>query len=76
MCSTVNLVEALEREKDKGEAGRIAANLMRIDADMLDELRDLPFSQTGGALLFHLLSMLCERTSVMVKTNPTFDDAR
>ena len=32
----------------------------------------LPFSQAGGALLFHLLSKLYERTSVTITTNLTF----
>jgi hypothetical protein len=32
----------------------------------------LPFSQAGGALLFHLLSKLYEHTSVMITTNLSF----
>jgi DNA replication protein DnaC len=32
----------------------------------------LPFSQAGGALLFHLLSKLYERVSVLITTNLTF----
>ena len=39
---------------------------------LLDELGYLPFSQAGGALLFHLLSKLYEHTSVMITTNLTF----
>src|SRR3989304_9533710 len=67
--STVDLVNALEQEKAAGKSGRLAFNLMRIDLLILDELGYLPFSQTGGALLFHLLSKLYERTSVMITTN-------
>jgi DNA replication protein DnaC len=54
--STVDLVNALEQEKARGKAGRIAAALLRLDAVILDEMGYLPFSQAGGALLFHLLS--------------------
>jgi DNA replication protein DnaC len=32
----------------------------------------LPFSQAGGALLFHLLSKLYEHTSVVITTNLDF----
>jgi len=34
----------------------------------------LPFSQAGGALLFHLLSKLYEHTSVMITTNLDFKE--
>ena len=67
--STVDLVNALEQEKAQGRAGRIAMSLMRMDLVVLDELGYLPFSQAGGALLFHLLSKLYEHTSVMITTN-------
>jgi DNA replication protein DnaC len=70
--STVDLVNALEQEKAQGKAGRIAASLLRMDLVILDELGYLPFSQTGGALLFHLLSRLYEHTSVMITTNLDF----
>ena len=39
---------------------------------LVDELGYLSFSQAGSALLFHLLSKLCEHTSVMITTNLTF----
>lgn len=70
--STVDLVNALEQEKAKGNPGRIAMSLMRMDLVILDELGYLPFSQVGGALLFHLLSKLYEHTSVLITTNLTF----
>jgi DNA replication protein DnaC len=70
--SVVDLVNSLEQEKSKGQAGRIATSLLRMDLVILDELGYLPFSQSGGALLFHLLSKLYEHTSVMITTNLDF----
>ena len=72
--STVDLVNQLEQEKAQGKAGRIAASLLRMDLVILDELGYLPFSQSGGALLFHLLSKLYEHTSVAITTNLSFSE--
>jgi len=72
--STVDLANILEREKRDGKAGRLALSLMRMDLVILDELGYLPFSQIGGALLFHLLSKLYEHTSVAITTNLSFSE--
>ena len=72
--STVDLVNVLEKEKRDGKAGRLAQSLLRVDAVILDEMGYLPFSQAGGALLFHLLSKLYEHTSVIMITNLNFSE--
>ncbi len=70
--TTVELVNALEQEKAQGKAGQLAYRLLYVDLVILDELGYLPFSQAGGALLFHLLSKLYEHTSVVITTNLGF----
>ena len=72
--STVELVNALEQEKGLGRSGQLAERLLRSDLVILDELGYLPFSASGGALLFHLLSKLYERTSVVITTNLSFSE--
>lgn len=72
--NAVDLVKLLELEKQQDKTGTMARKLIQMDAVILDELGYLPFPKSGGALLFHLISQLYERTTLIITTNLKFSE--
>jgi DNA replication protein DnaC len=67
--NVVDLANQLEKKRAAGRSGR-------LDLIVSIALGYLPFSQSGGPLLFHLISKLYENTSLLSTTNLDFTDSQ
>lgn len=72
--NAVDLVNLLIKEQQEGKQGRLARIMQPLDAVIIDELGYLPFPASGGALLFHLISKLYEKTAIIFTTNLNFSE--
>jgi len=70
----VDLANQLEREKLDGNSGKLAKQMEKMDVVVLDELGYLPFSKNGGQLVFHMLSKIHQKTSIIITTNLIFSE--